>query len=295
MNFLMIILSQTGRNLLFTWASQLLNLLTISLSILIFSFFYLAYTNMINAGKQLGDDLRLVAYLDEEPSSALQEEYRRKILKFDAVKKIVFVSSKDAYKRFKKELNTDRDVLADMPEDFLPPSIEVYPVRSLNSLTRIKRFSDYLLTMPGVLKVQYGRQWIERFYSFVRLMRIVVVLSGSLLILTSTFMIARTIRLTLASRERELELLQLFGASGTYIRMPYLIEGALQGLVGAGLGLTALYILFNWIKLQFSGSALFGFLPFTFFPLPVIITIIALSTLFCAAGSFSSTRKILKV
>jgi cell division transport system permease protein len=295
MNFLMIILSQTGRNILFTWASQLLNLLTISLSILIFSFFYLAYTNMINAGKQLGDDLRLVAYLDEEPSSALQEEYRRKILKFDDVKKIVFISSKDAYKRFKEELNTDRDVLADIPEDFLPPSIEVYPVRSLNSLTRIKRFSDYLLTMPGVLKVQYGRQWIERFYSFVRLMRIVVVLSGSLLILTSTFMIARTIRLTLASRERELELLQLFGASGTYIRMPYLIEGALQGLVGAGLGLTALYILFNWIKLQFSGSALFGFLPFTFFPLPVIITIIALSTLFCAAGSFSSTRKILKV
>ena len=204
MNFLMIILSQTGRNLLFTWASQLLNLLTISLSILIFSFFYLAYTNMINAGKQLGDDLRLVAYLDEEPSSALQEEYRRKILKFDDVKKIVFVSSKDAYKRFKEELNTDRDVLADIPEDFLPPSIEIYPVRSLNSLTRIKRFSDYLLTMPGVLKVQYGRQWIERFYSFVRLMRIVVVLSGSLLILTSTFMIARTIRLTLASREREL-------------------------------------------------------------------------------------------
>jgi cell division transport system permease protein len=295
MNFFLTILFQTGRNLLSTWASQLLNLLTISLSVLIFSFFFLTYTNMINAGKQLGDDLRLVAYLDEEPSPALQEEYRRKILKFDDVKKIVFVSRKDAYKRFKEELDTDRDVLADMPEDFLPPSLEVYPVRSLNSLTRIKRFSNYLLTMPGVLKVQYGRQWIERFYSFVRLMRIVVILSGSLLILTSTFMIARTIRLTLVSRERELELLQLFGASGTYIRMPYFLEGALQGLLGAGLGLAALYIFFNWIKLQFSGSALFAFFPFTFFPLPIIGIILGLSTLFCAGGSFSSTRKILQV
>lgn len=295
MNFLLTILSQTARNLLVTWGSQLLNLLTICLSVLIFSFFFLAYTNMINAGKQLGDDLRLVAYLDEEPSPALQEEYRRKILKFDDVKKIVFVSRKDAYKRFKNELDTDRDVLSDMPDDFLPPSLEVYPIRSLNSLTRIKRFSDYLLTLPGVLKVQYGRQWIERFYSFVRLMRIVVILSGSLLILTSTFMVARTIRLTLLSRERELELLRLCGATSAYIRMPYFLEGALQGLVGAGLGLAALYILFNWIKLQFSGSSLFAFFPFTFFPLPVIIIILGLSTLFCAGGSFSSTRKILRV
>lgn len=295
MNFLLTILSQTARNLLVTWGSQLLNLLTISLSVLIFSFFFLAYTNIINAGKHLGDDLRLVAYLDEEPSPALQEEYRRKILKFDNVKKIVLVSRKDAYQRFKNELDTDRDVLSDMPDDFLPPSLEVYPIRSLNSLTRIKRFSDYLLTLPGVLKVQYGRQWINRFYSFVRLMRIVVILSGFLLILTSTFMVARTIRLTLLSRERELELLRLCGATSAYIRMPYFLEGALQGFVGASLGLAVLYILFNWIKLQFSGSSLFAFFPFAFFPLPVIIIILGLSTLFCAGGSFSSTRKILRV
>ncbi len=295
MNFLLTVFSRTGRNFLLTWPSQLLNLLTISLSVLIFSFFFLAYTNMINAGKQLGDDLRLVAYLDEEPSPALQEEYRRKILKFDDVEKIVFVGRKQAYARFKKELGTDRDVLTDIPENFLPPSVEVYPRRSLNSLTRIKRFSDYLMTLPGVLKVQYGREWIERFYSFVRLMRIVVILSGALLILTSTFMVARTIRLTLLSRQRELELLRLCGASSAYIRMPYFLEGALQGLVGAGLGLAALSVLFNWIKLQFSGSSLFAFFPFTFFPLPVIAVILALSTLFCAGGSFSSTRKILQV
>ncbi|HHL32839.1 MAG TPA: FtsX-like permease family protein [Desulfobulbaceae bacterium] len=295
MSFLLTIVSQTGRNFIQTWGSQLLNLVTISLSVLIFSFFLLSYTNMIQAGKQLGDDLRLVAYLDEEPSPALQEEYKRKILKFDTVKKIVFVSRKDAFERFKKELDTDRDVLTDMPEDFLPPSLEVYPRRSLNSLTRIKRFSDYLLTMPGVLKVQYGRQWIERFYSFVRLMRIVVILSGSLLILTSTFMIARTIRLTLLSRQRELELLRLCGASSAYIRAPYFLEGALQGLLGAALGLAALYVLFRWITLQFSGSALFSFFPFTFFSLPVIAVIVGLSTLFCAGGSFSSTRKILQV
>jgi cell division transport system permease protein len=295
MNFFSAILAQTVRNMLRTFGSQVLTLLTITLSTLIFAFFYLVYTNMINVGNQLGDDLRLVVYLDEEPSPAMQEEYRDKILRFDGVEKIEFVSRKQAYERFKKELDTDRDVLADMPEDFLPPSIEVYPVRSLSSLTKIKRFSDYLLTLPGVLKVQYGREWIERFYSFIRLLRIIVILSGSLLILTSTFMIASTISLTLLSRERELELLRLFGASSAYIRLPYFLEGALQGFLGASLGLGTLYLLFNWITLQFSGSALFGYFPFAFLPPPTIALIITLSTLLCAAGSYTSTRKILQV
>jgi cell division transport system permease protein len=295
MNFFSAILAQTVRNMLRTFGSQVLTLLTITLSTLIFAFFYLVYTNMINVGNQLGDDLRLVVYLDEEPSPAMQEEYRDKILRFDGVEKIEFVSRKQAYERFKKELDTDRDVLADMPEDFLPPSIEVYPVRSLSSLTKIKRFSDYLLTLPGVLKVQYGREWIERFYSFIRLLRIIVILSGSLLILTSTFMIASTISLTLLSRERELELLRLFGASSAYIRLPYFLEGALQGFLGASLGLGTLYLLFNWITLQFSGSALFGYFPFAFLPPATIALIITLSTLLCAAGSYTSTRKILQV
>ena len=295
MNFLFAVVGQTCRNLLRTLRSQVLTLLTISLSVLIFAFFYLVYTNMLNAGRQLGDDLRLIVYLDEEPGPALQAEYRRKILKFDQVEKIEFVSSRQAFARFKKQLDTDRDVLADMPEDFLPPSIEIYPVRSLDSLTRIKRFSDYLQTLPGVLKVQYGREWIDRFYAFIQVLRIVVILSGTLLIMTTTFMIAHTIRLTLVSRTEELELLRLLGASHLYIRLPYFLEGALQGMIGSALGLGTLYLLFNWIRLQFSGSVLFGIFPFTFFSPPLLLTIILAATLLCAAGSLSSTRRILQI
>ncbi|HFQ90175.1 MAG TPA: FtsX-like permease family protein [Desulfobulbus sp.] len=295
MNFLRAIVGQTLRNLRQTWSSQLVTLLTISLSVLIFSFFFLVYINVLNAGRQLGDNLRLIVYLDEEPSKPLQEEYRQKILKFDRVEKIEFVSSQQAYERFRKQLGHDQDVLEGMPRDFLPPSIEVYPIRSLSSLTRIKRFSDYLQTLPGVLKVQYGREWIDRFYSFVKLMRVVVILSGMLLILTTTFMVAHTIRLTLCSRERELELLRLLGASNHYIRAPFFLEGALQGLAGSVCGLVALYVFFDWIRLRFAGSAMLNLFPFTFFPVPVILAIVAASTLLCASGSFSSTRRILRL
>lgn len=295
MNFIIAVFSQTFRNLFQTWSAQFLTLLTISLSVLIFAFFYLVYTNALQAGQQLDDDLRLIIYLDEEPSQEMQEEYRKKIIKFDKVDRIEFVSRKEAYNRFAMQLKEDRDVLEDMPENFLPPSIEVYPVRTLDTLTKIKRFSDYLTSLPGVLKVQYGREWVERFYTFIKLLRIVVILSGTLLILTTTFMVANTIRLTLLGRKEELELLRLVGASTHYIRMPFFLEGALQGLIGSAAGLAALFLLFNWIKLRFAVSSIFKLFEFTFFPLPVLITIVAISSLLCAGGSFSSTRKFLQL
>ena len=292
MNFLFAVLHQTGRNLLLTWRTQILSLMTIALSVLIFSFFFLIYTNALNAGKQLGDDLRLIVYLDEEPAPTLQEQYRDKILKFDRVEKIEFVSREQAYNRFREQLGDDQDVLADMPDDFLPPSLEVYPVRSLDALSRIKRFSDYLQTLPGVLKVQYGREWVERFYSFIHLLRFVVILSGSLLVLTTTFMMGHSIRLTLLTRKKEFELLHLLGATSNYIRMPFFLESVMLGLFGSTAGMVTLYMLFNWINLRFAGSAMLGVFSFNFFSLPDIAIIIAMAVILSAGGSFSSTRKI---
>ncbi len=286
-------LQHTGRNMLHTWKAQVMTLFTVSLSTLIFSFFYLAYFNAINVGQELGDDLRLIIYLDEDPAQPLQEEYKRKIIKFDQVEKITFVSSSEAFTRFENQLGGDKDILFDIPDDFLPPSIEIYPVKSLDSLARIKRFSDYLQTLPGVLKVQYGKEWIERFYSFIQLIRIIVILSGFLLVMTTTFMVAHTIRLTLLARHKELELLRLIGATNNYIRMPFLFEGCLQGLIGASLGMSALYLLYKWIVLQIFGTALFQLFPFNFLPLPIIGIVIGVSTLLCSVGSFSSTRKTL--
>nr|WP_321464662.1 permease-like cell division protein FtsX [uncultured Desulfobulbus sp.] len=294
MRFLAVTFRHTLRNMLLTWKSQCMTLFTVSLSVLIFSFFYLVYTNAMQVSASLDDDLRLIVYLDEEPSPPMQAQYRSKILKFDQVEKIEFVSSKEAYKRFEQTLGADSDILTGVPEDFLPASIEVSPIRSLDSLSRIKRFSDYLQTLPGVLKVQYGKQWIDRFHSFIQVIRVVILLSGALLVMTTTFMVAHTIRLTLVFRQQELELLRLVGATNNYIRMPFLFEGALQGFIGAGSGVAALLLLFNWIKLQFAGPVSTP-LPFTFLPWPAIGLIVGLAALLCILGSFSAIRRFLRL
>jgi len=295
MNFWFTVLRQVGRNFRQTWASQLMTLLTVSLSVLIFAFFYLVYTNMLTIGDKLGDDLRLIVYLEEEPGPEMQEQLRRKITSFDEVEAIQFISRTQAYDRFSQQMSRNRDVLEDMPRDFLPASIEVVPLKTLRGLKQIKLFSDYLANLPGTIKVQYGKDWIERFYSFTNLLSIVVFLSGSLLILTTVFMVAYTIRLTIVGRQAELELLKLVGATNNYIRTPFLLEGLVQGLVGSALGLLALYLLFDWIKGRFSGPGLFNLFEFTFLPAQTFLAIVLVSILLCTVGSFTSIQKYLRI
>lgn len=295
MNFWFAVIRQTGRNLRQTWSSQLMTLLTVSLSVLIFAFFSLIYSNMIGAGDRLSDELSLIVYLDDEPGVAMQEQLRRKIQNFDDVEDIRFISKEAAYQRFADQLGEDSDVLTDMPKDFLPASIEIIPLRSLRGYNQIKLFSEYLDKLPGTEKVQYGQEWIERFYHFIRLLTIVVMLSGTLLILTATFMVAYTIRLTIFGRQDELELLKLVGATNNYIQTPFLIEGILQGFVGSVSGLLALYGLFQWISIRFTGPGILNLFQFDFFSPAILATIIFSSIGLCSLGSYTSIQKFLKV
>ncbi len=295
MNFWFSVLRQTGRNLRQTWPTQFMTCLTVSLSVLIFSFFYLVYLNMLTAGDKVSDDLRLVVFLEDEPGPEMQEQLRNKITQFDPVQEIKFISKKEAYDRFAEQLGDNREVLTDMPTDFLPPSIEVIPFKNFRSLKQIKLFADYLATIPGSQKVQYGQKWVERFYSFTQLLSIIVLLSGLLLFLTASFMVASTIRLTIFGRQEELELLKLVGATNNYIRTPFLLEGLMQGFLGSFLGLTALYTLFQWFIRHFSGAGFLDIIPFSFFSPGIIATILLASIALCTIGSYTSMQKFLRV
>ncbi|MCP4338912.1 MAG: ABC transporter permease [Desulfobulbaceae bacterium] len=295
MSFWLTVIRQVGRNLRMTWGSQLMTLLTVSLSVLIFTFFYLIYANMLSFGDKLGDDLSLIVYLEEEPGPELQQQLIKKITTFDEVEEVRFISRAKAYKRFARQLGQNQDVLNDMPKDFLPPSIEVVPLKNLRSLNQVKLFSGYLARLPGTLKVQYGQDWVERFYYFTKLLSIIVLLSGTLLILTTIFMVAYTIRLTIIGRQAELELLKLVGATNNYIRTPFLLEGLLQGLLGSFFGIASLFVLFQWIKLRFSGPGFLNLFEFSFFSPVVSLTIICVSILLCTIGSYSTMQKFLRI
>jgi cell division transport system permease protein len=295
MQFLAHILRQFKKNLSQTWGTQIMTLLTVTLSVLIFAFFFLIYTNMLQASARLGDDVRLIVYLDQEITEQMRPELEKKIHAFGPVEKIIFVSRDEAFSRLSTQLGQEKDLLNDMGSDFLPPSIEVFPANNLNDLAKISQFSDFLLTLPHAVKVQSGSDWLRRFSYFTNLLRVVVLLSGGLLIISMTFIVSYTLRLTVLSREAELEVLKLLGATRAYIRLPLLLEGLLLGGLGSSLGLAALYLLYQSIVSRFSGPGLLGLFEFTFFPPAVTAGILLSGIVLCTAGSLFSIRRFIRI
>ena len=288
-------LKQVGHNFRQSWPTQLLSLLTVCLSVLIFSFFLLLYLNVLNVGARLGDELRLVVYLDNEVEAPMQPLVTAKITAYAKVDKITFISRAEAFSRLQKQLEKEKDLLTDLGPEFLPPSIEVYPEQSFRNFTRLREFSDFLATLPGVQKVQYGQEWLERLGYFTELLRVIVALSGALLILATGFMVSCTIRLTVVAKESELEVLRLVGASNRYIQSPLFIEGILQGLLGSILGVSLLYAIFLWTRTHLSGASFLNLFSFTFLPFPATAMIIGGATLLCAWGSLLSIRKHMRI
>ncbi|HCC53955.1 MAG TPA: cell division protein FtsX [Desulfobulbaceae bacterium] len=295
MQFLANILYQAGKNFRQTWGTQIMTLLTVTLSVLIFAFFFLIYTNMLSASARLGDDIRLIVYLDQDITAQMRPGLEKKIRDFGPVEKIAFVSRTEAFARLSAQLGKEKDVLNDLSPEFLPPSIEVYPLKTLDNLTMISQFSDFLLTLPNVAKVQSGSDWLRRFGYFTNLLRIVVVLSGGLLIISMTFIVSYTIRLTVLSRQNELEILRLLGASNAYIRLPFLIEGVLQGFLGSSIGLAALYSLYQWITNRFSGPGFLKIFEFAFFPIVITASILLVGIILCTISSLFSIRRFIRI
>ncbi len=289
------ILIQTARNIRYSLGTQIMTMMTVSLSVLIFTFFFLVYTNMIQAGAKLDENLRLILYLDDEIVPEMQAQMERKIREFTDVERVEYVSKEDAFQRLTQQLGQEKDVLNDLGPSFLPPSIEVYPEKNLKNLTRIKNLSDYLATLPGAAKVQYGHNWMERMGYFTQLLRLIVLMSGGLLILTTTFIVSYTIRLTVVARHEELEILRLLGANNSYIQGPLFLEGILQGFMGTAFGLICLYSIFTWIKSKFSGPGFLNVMDFTFFPPLITLAIFLVGIILCASGSLLSIRKYLRI
>ncbi|MGM0680873.1 MAG: permease-like cell division protein FtsX, partial [Thermodesulfobacteriota bacterium] len=88
-----------------------MTMLTVALSVLIFSFFYFLYSNMLQSGDRLTSDIKLIVYLNDKPSPVIKDEIEKKIIEFNPVKKIEFISPGRAFKELESQLGSEKDIL----------------------------------------------------------------------------------------------------------------------------------------------------------------------------------------
>ena len=141
--------------------------------------------------------------------------------------------------------------------------------------------------------IQYGEEWVRRFNTFLTFMRLVGALVGGFLLVAVIFIVSNTIRLTIYARRDELEVMSLVGATRMFIKMPFLVEGILQGLAG---GLLSLLLLVSVYLLFLHNAANFlSFNPATsglsFLPIEFMLGLVLAGALLGFLGSLTSLRR----
>ncbi|GAC1340891.1 MAG: permease-like cell division protein FtsX [Myxococcales bacterium] len=193
-----------------------------------------------------GAEASLTLYLDpaqgDEQARSLAERVRAENPGLETV----FVGRAEALSRLRVELGDLGPALDGLSQNPLPATLELRP-RAPLSAAALRALAAELRGLPGVNDVDYGREWLDKLEALGRALRAAGGLALALVVGSALLVVANTIRLAVYARRDEIEIMKLVGATDAYVRLPFLLEGALQGLLGATFALGGLACLERWI------------------------------------------------
>jgi len=218
----------------------LLSTLTIALALFVLGSFLLVTANLDRLGVEWSQSAELSVYLKDDVTPAERRAVEAAVAPSDVVAAHEYVSKAEALSRFKQtfsDLSTAVDTLGQNP---LPASIEVRLKPGPGDSAGVDLLAAKVRQLPGVADVRYDRQWLTRLMSAIGIIRGVGLVLGSVLTFAAALTVANVVRLGLYARRDELDIMQLVGAPQAYIRGPFVMEGVLQGGIGAVVALVAL-------------------------------------------------------
>jgi cell division transport system permease protein len=214
-----------------------------------------------------------------------------KLVAFPETKNVVFISKEDALKKMKAKYP---DLTQNLSSNPLPPAFEVTP----KDANQVKAIADKLQPLPaGVDKVDYAEKKTQRILAVTNVIKYIFLLGSVILLAASTILIANTIRLSIFSRRREVEVMKLVGASNWFIRGPFMLEGVICGLIGAIAAVILLVVAKEFALPVIEGhSSTFREDDVQALSFPLVATIlVVVSLLVGAAGSGITLRRFLQI
>jgi cell division transport system permease protein len=215
-------------------------ILLITLSLGALGCFWLLSLNLGRAVSQWQERVRVVAYLREEPKPAAVDDFVARVEALEGVQRVRFVSRAEALTVLKRSLGAQASVVDQLPRNPLPASVEVTPTPAAATPEGARGLSQRLGALPEVDEVQGGAEWVESLAQWQRLFELTGLGVGAVLALAAILTVTTATTLVLHARRDEMEIMRLVGATDAVIRLPLLLQGMAQGLLGAAVALVAL-------------------------------------------------------
>ena len=227
--------------------NRLLNvvtLLTVSLSILIVSTFILFFINTNEVMNFWKKGLRLMAYLKSDTPDAELLDLRAQIQTMSGVDSVMFISKEDAYHQLKAQMKRQASLFDNLAKNPLPDAFEIRMSAGTQSWDKVELLATQIESLDEVEEVEYGQKWLGRFTQIFDLFTLTGYAMRTIFFMAAVFIMANTIRLVIYSRREEIEIMRLVGAAERFIKIPFYIQGLLQGALGACIGLAILFVAF---------------------------------------------------
>ncbi len=272
-------------------------ILTMAVALATMATFFLVVINIQGLATSWSEEVQVVAYFQYPPAGNQLAPLIRKVEAFADVKQAIYITKTEALKRFEARLGDDAGLLEGVSRDLLPASLEISLKSGSHNREGVARVVAELKKDSRFDDLRFGQEWLERFENFVDLLKFVGLVLGSFFLLAALFIVSNTIKLTLYARRDELEIMALVGATKRFIQIPFLLEGALQGLASGvcALGfLTLAYKLLLQKSLQTFWLTPVGFDPIFLNGNQQLILVLC-GILLGSLGSLVSLRKFVRL
>lgn len=202
--------------------------------------FWLVSTNLGRAVSEWRGHARILVYLKREPPATEVPALVRRVQALPDVGSVRYVGKAEALAGLKRVLGKDADVADQLPSNPLPASMEITPAGAATTPQGVRILIERLAALPEVEEVEGGLEWIERLAHWQRLLAAIGLGVGAVLALAAILTVTTATTLVLHARRQETEIMRLVGAPEVAIRLPLLLQGMFQGLLGALLALAGL-------------------------------------------------------
>jgi cell division transport system permease protein len=216
-----------------------LGIVTIAFSLFAFGLFGLVAINIRRALEQVEERVEVRAFVNDNTEIESVAAAMKDIGEFPEVARVDYVSKEQALERARREMGEFADVFE---AGVLPASIEVHLRPGMRSPAIVKSVADRMRTYGFIDDVRYGEEWVEKLYRLRNIATVAGIALGVAFAAVAVIIIGATIRMTVLARAKEISIMRLVGATDMFIRLPFLIDGLVKGVLG---GLLAL--LFVWV------------------------------------------------
>ena len=297
---------EAGQHIRRNWSTCLGAVVTIFLSLFVIGVFALGSNLVSNLVGNVEDRVMIQAFLSDGADQAAVDAFKAKVEGWSEVESVTYKSKDDALQEYRDTMsnrNAEDAVEALDGQNPVPASlvIKTDEPRQVESVAnKIVEDADFAAISDDAENVEssvkYGKETVDRLFSVTSYMRIAAAVLILLLIFVAFVFINNTIRLAISARRREIAIMKLVGASNSFIRGPFVAEGAIEAILGAILAIVTLQVGWNYLQPQLANS-----LQFLSFELSTDVTIRVYVILLVAGvaiglfGSAIAMRRYLKV